>query len=138
MATFPSEGWLSEYRDAINASDAYKEAADTWEGDITYWIEAEPALGVTEDVFAWMDLWHGECRDARIVSEDDGLKAAYVIIAPYSRWKEVIRGELDAIKGMLQGKLKLRGDLTTVARYTAAAEELVKIAGTIPTEFPDE
>lgn len=138
MPTFPSDEWLERYKEAINASEAYREAAKDWEGDITYVVEAEPAKGVPEDVHAWVDLWHGECRDAKLVPPDDGAKAKFIILAPYSRWKEVLRGEVEPIKGMMQGKLKLRGDLPTIARYVKAAEELVSIAGSIPTEFPDE
>ena len=61
-----------------------------------------------------------------------------VIRAPYSRWKDVLRGDLDPIKGMMQGKLKLRGDLPTIVRYVKAANELVSLTMAVPTEFPDE
>jgi putative sterol carrier protein len=39
---------------------------------------------------------------------------------------------------MMQGKLKLKGDLPTIVRYVKAANELVNIAGSVPTEFVDE
>lgn len=138
MARFPSEEWLQEYAARINGSDAYRAAAETWEGDVAYVIEAEPDKGVPEDVWAWLDLWHGECREARIVTVEEGERAAFVIRAPYSRWKDVIRKELDPVKGMMQGKLKLTGDLPTILRYLKAANELVNLAGAVPTTFPDE
>ena len=138
MALFPSEEWLQAYRDAINASDDYRRLGADWEGDITYVIQAEPDKGVPQDVCAWVDLWHGQCRDVRIVSIDEGERARFVIMAPYSRWKQVLRGELDPVRGMMQGKLKLRGDLPTIAAARDAAHELVRLAGTIPTRFPDE
>jgi putative sterol carrier protein len=135
---FPSEEWLDEYVERINGSAAYREAAATWEGDVTYVFEAEPDKGVPEDLWAWLDLWHGECRSARLVAAEEGEKAKFIIRAPYSRWKEVIKRELDPVKGMMQGKLKLKGDLPTIVRYVKAANELVTIAGTVPTEFADE
>jgi putative sterol carrier protein len=138
MAEFPSEAWLAEYVERINASDSYREAAAAWEGDVALVIEAEPDRSVPEDVWAWIDLWHGECREARIVEAEEGERARFVIRAPYSRWKEVIRKELDPVKGMMQGKLRLKGDLPTIVRYVKAASELVNLAGTVPTEFPDE
>jgi putative sterol carrier protein len=138
MAEFPSEAWLAEYVERINGSDAYREAAATWEGDVALVIEAEPDKGVPEDVWTWMDLWHGECREARIVAAEEGERARFVIRAPYSRWKEVIRKELEPVKGMMQGKLRLKGDLPTIVRHVKAASELVNLAGTVPTEFPDE
>jgi putative sterol carrier protein len=138
MARFPSEEWLGEYVRRINQSASYRDAAESWEGDVAYVIEAEPDRGVPAVVWAWLDLWHGQCRDGRIVSQEEGEKARFVIRAPYSRWKEVIKGELDPVKGMMQGKLKLRGDLPTIVKYVRAANELVNVAQTVPTEFSDE
>jgi putative sterol carrier protein len=138
MPVFPSEEWLEEYVRRINDSKEYREAAATWEGDICYVFEAEPDKGVPEELWAWLDLWHGECRDGKLVSAEEGGKAKFIIRAPYSRWKEVIRKELDPVKGMMQGKLKLRGDLPTIVRHVKAANELVNLAQTVPTEFADE
>lgn len=138
MAEFPSEEWMKEYVTRINDSADYKEASATWEGDVSYVIEAEPDKGVPEDVWAWLDLHHGECREGKLVSPDEGEKARFVIRAPYSRWKEVIRRELDPVKGMMQGKIKLKGDLPTIVRYVKAANELVNLAASVPTEFADE
>jgi putative sterol carrier protein len=138
MARFPSHEWVAEYVQRINASESYRDAAETWEGDVAYVIEAEPDRGVPEDVWAWLDLWHGRCRDGRLVAPAEGEGARFVIRAPYSRWKEVIRGDLDPVKGMMQGKLKLRGDLPTIVKYVRAANELVTVAQSVPTEFADE
>ena len=122
MALFPSEAWVKEYVDKINASKEYEEAAATWEGDLCYVFEAEPDKGVPADVWAWADLWHGKCRGSKYdVAAEEGEKAKFIIRAPYSRWKQVINKELDPIKGMMQGKLKLKGDLPTIVRYVKAA-----------------
>ncbi|MGZ4212661.1 MAG: SCP2 sterol-binding domain-containing protein [Actinomycetota bacterium] len=139
MPVFPSEEWLTEYVERINGSKEYAEAAATWEGDLSYVFEREPDMGVPDDVWVWIDLWHGKCRGAKYgVPEEEGDKARFIIRAPYSRWKEVIRKELDPIKGMMQGKLKLKGDMPTIVRYVKAANELVNIAGSVQTQFVDE
>jgi len=138
VAVFPSDEWLRIFRDRINASPEYREAAWTWEGDIAFVFEAEPDKRVPVDLWAWIDLWHGECRDARMVAPDEGERAPYVIRAPYTRWKDVLMGDLDPVKGMMQGKLKLQGDLPTIIRYVRAANELVHLTGSVPTEFLDE
>ena len=139
MPEFPSPEWLKEYVERINSSAEYREAAATWEGDVAYVFEAEPDKGVPEDLWAWLDLWHGECRDSKYnLTPEEGEQAKFIIRAPYSRWKEVILKELDPVKGIMQGKLKLNGDLPTIVRYVKAANELVNLAGTVPTEFIDE
>lgn len=139
MALYPSKEWLELYVEQINSSKEYEEAATTWEGDVTFCFQGEPDKGVPEDIYAWLDLWHGKCREGKYdVPTEDGENAKFVIKAPYSRWKEVIRKELDPIKGMMQGKLKLTGDLPTIVRYVKASNELVNLAAKVPTEFVDE
>jgi hypothetical protein len=39
---------------------------------------------------------------------------------------------------MVQGKLRVRGDLPTIIRYVNAANELVHLTGEVDTVFPDE
>jgi putative sterol carrier protein len=138
MALFPSAEWMTAYEDLINASTEYREAAATWEGAIAFVFEAEPDRGVPSDLWAILDLWHGECRGARLIGPEEGSSAPYVIRAPYSRWKEVLRGDLDPVKGMMQGKLGLQGDLATIVRYIRAADELVNLTTQVPTQFLDE
>jgi putative sterol carrier protein len=138
VAIFPSEEWIHELVGRINASAEYREAASTWEGDIAFVFGADPDKGVPDDVWAWLDLWHGECRGGGIVAPDEGAMARYVIRAPYSRWKDVLRGHLDPVRAMMQGKLRVHGDLPTIVRYVRAANELVHLTTTVRTEFIDE
>jgi putative sterol carrier protein len=138
MAEFPGNEWFDIFVERINESASYREAAAEWEGDVSFVIEAEPDRGLAEDAWLWLDLWHGECRKGGGVPPEEGERAAYIIRAPYSRWKEVLRGDLDPIKGMMQGKLRLKGDLPKIVRHARAANELVNLTMTVPTEFVDE
>jgi len=136
---FPSKEWVDVFVERINGSPEYREAAASWEGDVSFVLEAEPDRGMPDEVWMWLDLWHGECRDSRYgIPAVEGEKAKFIIRALYDRWKEVIRKELDPVKGMMQGKLKLKGDLPTIVRYVKAANELVNLTGSVPTEFVDE
>src|SRR5688500_845723 len=120
MSVWPSDEWIAEYKDIINASPEYKEAAHDWEGAVVYHFQAEPDKGLAEDVYGWFDLWHGECRDAKQVTADEAAKAEFVVSAPYSRWKQVIRKEVEPMRAVMQGHLKLKGDLPKAVRYTKA------------------
>jgi putative sterol carrier protein len=135
VALFPSQEWIALYRDLINGSEEYREAGRTWEGDIAFVFEAEPDRGVAEDLVAWLDLRRGVCHGARMIAAEEGTGAEYEIRAPYSRWREVVLGDLDPVKGMMQGKLKVRGDLPNIVRHVRAANELVHLTTLVPTEF---
>ncbi|MGE5226755.1 MAG: SCP2 sterol-binding domain-containing protein [Planctomycetaceae bacterium] len=138
MPNFPTDEWFRAFVAEVNASEEYRLAAADWEGDIAFLILAEPDKRMPEDVWGWLDLWHGQCRGGGIVTPERGAEARYLITAPYSRWKDVLLGELDPIKGMMQGKLKVKGDLPTIIRYVRAANELVRLTGEVDTVFPDE
>lgn len=138
MFVFPSQEWWLAFADAINASEVYRDAAAEWEHPIAFEVIAEPDKGIAEPWFGLLDLWHGQARSASVATKEQAEGAPYVIRAPYSRWKDVIHGELEPVKGMMQGKLKVRGDLPTIIRYAKAAQELVRLAASVPTRFSDE
>jgi len=133
-----SPEWVAAYRKEVQTSPSYKKAAATWEGDLTLVIQKDAKGSIPSDLYLYMDLWHGDCRDIRLVAAEEGLKAKFVVTGGYDRWKQVIREELEPIKGMMQGKLKLKGNLAYIVRYVAAAKELVSCTSKIPTRFPDE
>jgi putative sterol carrier protein len=135
---FPSDEWFRAFIDLINGSREYAEAAGDWEGDVALLIEAEPDKGIAENVWALLDLWHESCRGGGIVEAARGRAAAFVIRAPYSRWKDVVRGDLEPVKAMMQGKLRVQGDLPAIVRQIRAVNELVHLAGLVDTTFADE
>ena len=138
MARFLTQEWFDDFVDRINGSEEYREAAADWEGDIAFHVQAEPDKGVPADTWALLDLWHGACRGGGLIDRARGEAAAYVLSAPYTRWKDVVLGELDPIRAMVQGKLRVRGDLATIVRQVRAANELVRLTGEVDTVFPDE
>jgi len=138
MPLFPSDPWFQALIERINASAEYEETAATWEGDITFHVEAEPDKGVPDDVFGYLDLWHGKCRGGGVVDPERAAGARYILRAPYTRWKEIVQGDLDPVRGMVQGKLRVQGDLPTIVRYVNAANVLVQLTGEVDTLFPDE
>lgn len=138
---FPSVEWVAAYKDAINASPTYATTGKTWHyGVISLVMPANPAVGLETDAAIWLDLHEGVCREAKLVTRQEADKgAAFVILGDYARWKQVIRKELEPIKGMMQGKLKLtKGQLPIIVRYVQAARDLVEAATTVPTQFLDE
>jgi putative sterol carrier protein len=131
---FPSKEWIEKYKDVINNSADYKEAAKWWEGDFLFVIEPDDKLD-KEHTF-YLDLWHGDCRSVDYFEEGvETPKTEFEYRGTYSNWLKVIDGELDPIKGILTRKFKLIGDKAKVMRATKAAKELVNSAQDVPTEF---
>lgn len=137
---FPSPEWAAAYKDAINANTAYREAGREWtHGVVAMVVKANPAIGIGEDMGLWLDVHQGSCRDARMVPAAEAETAPFVIVAPYDRWKSVIRREVDPIKAMMQNKLKLtKGHMPTIVKYVQASRELVESTSRVDTRFRDE
>lgn len=130
--------WIGAYLRLIQEDQVYRGLAKGWEGSVVIHILPEPSVGLEDDMYLMMDLWNGECRSLRLVPRSVGEGGDYVLTADYHRWKQVLTGELDATKGMIQGKIKLRGNLPTIVRYAKAATRLTELAGMVETVFLDE
>jgi putative sterol carrier protein len=134
--------WVSEFEKKIQVDDRYKEVAQKWEGSVVLVFKADPQAGFDNDVFLFMDLWHGECRSARLVPPEIGRSGEYVLEAEYDRWKRILKKELNVVKEMATRKLKLVPfDFKKAAKLTAAAQaaiRLVDLGSDVGTRFPDE
>jgi putative sterol carrier protein len=133
-----SPEFATALKEEINKSSVYKQAGKGWKWTVGLVVEAEPDKNFPEAKGVFMDLFEGEARAIKVVSDKEAGMADFVITAPYSRWKQVMQKELDPTKGMMQGKLKLKGDLPTIVRYTRASQEMTECTTRIPVEFPDE
>jgi putative sterol carrier protein len=135
---FPSAAWASAYRDAINANALYRKSAATWDqGAIALVCQPAPALGFDSPQAIVLDLHHGECRAVEYVTDRAALaNTPFIIEAEYPQWKAVIGGELDPIKAMLMGQLRLaKGHLPTIIRDVEGSKQLVLSARDVDTEF---
>ena len=135
MFPFATPAWAAALQDAINASVAYREAARDWEGD--FWFIIEPAHGETagELVLVYLDLWHGECRLCEVAVDEGQRAPEFRISGERKNWRRVVEREIDPIRALMTGGLKLKGNMTKVMRNVKAAQELVLCASAVPTLF---
>jgi len=132
---FPSDEWVKEFANQINASEAYERSAKDWEGDFIFVCEPDKAYPETSYLF--VGLYHGKCTETAMIASEDEREAQFILRASFTNWRKVIEGKLDPIPGMMTRKLKLKGDMMKVMRYPKAAKELVNCVSRVPTDFGD-
>ena len=128
-----SEEWVQAFGKAINDNPNYKPSALTWEGDMLFVIE--PSGNLDHTVKVLVGLYHGECTGTKLVKEGEDVEAEFVITGNYDNVLQVIKKEIDPIRAIMAGKLKLEGNMAKVMRHTKAAQEIVVSLGNIETEF---
>jgi hypothetical protein len=105
-----TQEWMDAYKAAIVADPEYKTVAKDWEGSVTLIVNPDPSKGVPETIYLFQDYWHGDvgefvvcdkakpraqsCHDRRLCALEAG--------GPQGTRRH---------KALLQGKLKMKGDL---------------------------
>ncbi|MFO8191351.1 MAG: SCP2 sterol-binding domain-containing protein [Bacillota bacterium] len=133
-----SPEWVATFEKLIQEDEHYKEVAKTWEGTVVIHILAKPSAGLSKDLYLLMNLWHGDCRSVRLVPKNTGENADFILTGDLERWQAVMKKELDVVKAMMQGKIKLKGSLPKIVRYVKASIRLVDLAAQIETLFHTE
>ncbi|MDD5712690.1 MAG: SCP2 sterol-binding domain-containing protein [Smithellaceae bacterium] len=130
--------WMDEFKKAIQADAEYPSLAHDWEGSVSIIVNADASKNVPDPKYLFMDFWHGEVKDFLVCDKAKAEGATFVMSGDYARWKQVAKKEIDPTKALMQGKLKLKGDLTYVVRRVKTVNKVVDCLTRVDTKFPDE
>ncbi len=129
-----TDAWALALKDEVNKSNEYRMASQTWEDDFYFIIKKGGPI--TEDLYVYLDLWHGDCREALKISDSKIKSPSFEVIAPLDIWKKVVNKELNPIKGIMTRQLLLKGNMLKILKAPKSAIELVECATRIDTEWP--
>lgn len=135
-----SAPWLAAWQRELNASAAYRDAAAQWEWPLILSITAEDPQAGDEgpDRSAYLDLWHGICREARPAAALDEESARFIISGSIAVWRQVLDGRLEVVSAIMLRRLSLdKGSVASLLGYIGAAKALVVTAAAIDTRYPE-
>ncbi len=127
---FPSSDWAAAFREALNHSDAFREAAAAWEADLLFLVR--PTAPDVPAPAVRLGLNHGVCESAVYVPDGRGIAAEFVFEGTAENWHKLLHRELEPLRPFLDGTFKIRGNLAKAMRFTRAAKELVDTAASVP------
>ncbi len=133
-----SEEWCKEWKDMLNVNDAFAKYNKGWEGDLSGIIQADPDNNFPEEQYLYLHFHDGSCLDIKMISKEKAQECKFILSGPYIRWYQVAKGDLDAVKAMMQGKLKLKGNLPYVVRYIKGVQESIRTMQEIESNYPNE
>lgn len=132
-AIFPTAAWLENFDQKLNSDEKYAKIAKNWEGDMYMIIEPEGNL--KEQVNVYLDLWHGKCRNAELVTDITKYHPTFTLKAKYSNFAKVLKGEMDPMQAMLTRKLDVKGNMAVMMRNVPTVLDFVRCAREITTEI---
>lgn len=123
-----SENWFFDYFNEINRNADYENNAKDWEGDILFIVRGDPLsenLKAGIQMLVRLDLYHGKCREINFYDSEENIKTQYSLDGTASDWEAVLKGSLDIVTSILQGKIRVSGNKMKLMRYIPAAEQLI-------------
>ena len=133
---FATDAWIKRLGAECNSSRAYQEAAKNWEGDFLFIIEPDELQ--QDPSYMYMDLYHGQCRQAFLARNPAELDPEFRISGPLRIWRAIAQKEMDPIKALLTRQLKVNGNISKIMRNVRAANELVNCTTRFKTIFPSD
>jgi putative sterol carrier protein len=128
---FPSLNWMENYCEKLSGSSEYNSAAINWEGDFVFVVKEENSR-----LFYYMDLWHGKCKRAVQLADENEAKAEFILTADYDTWKKLCQGESDITKALVYGKIKVKGSLPKLLKNMKGGKVMISVMRDVPTKFP--
>jgi putative sterol carrier protein len=116
---------LAAWRDHLNASSLFREAAAGWRGTLLL-LEGDPAA---PERTAWVEVADGSCAAARGGETGDATRADFVLAASPATWQDLVLARTTPVMAAMTGRLRLvKGDLLALAPHAKAAAALLAAA----------
>lgn len=135
---FPSEAWVAAWTSLCNDSPEYLVAARGWDGVVV--LEISPDGDPPERWF-YVRLTAQEGRwTSHRVGADPELAGdpSFVLTAPHRTWKQLIRQEIDPVRAIMRGTVRVQGRLSELLTWSGSLRVMTEVAGQIDTAFNDE
>jgi putative sterol carrier protein len=136
---FPSEEWIREVERASQTDAELKDVIKGFKGAFVFQVDPEEGLlGKTFYLYFKLDE-NGVHSGAALSSLDERSDIDYIIAGKYSRWKAVLREDIDPMKALMTRKLSLaKGNMMKILKSTKMAMRLITLCAEMEARFIDE
>jgi len=133
-ATLPDDaaGWADQFQTRLNEREAFERAAANFSATFRLLVTPDERYDGEPVVFTV------------VVDEGAGVVAAghdadadydFTLSGPYTAWRALLRGEVDATAALTGGDFEVEGSTMRLLQHREAVAELVGAAQAVDTEF---
>ena len=98
----------------------------------------KPGAVLKEPFKMYLDLWHGKCRDAFVMTGAETKKPEFTISGTIETYRQIFNKKLDPIQALMTRKLELQGNMMKIMKSVKATLDLVNCCGLIDMKYPDQ
>ena len=132
---FPSEVWVSAWIALCNADAEFQEAGVGWNGSAGCVIRPAGQPG-TDSLYLRLTGRDGQWTDHTLEPNPEVVDGSlFVLSADYVTWRAVIEQKLNPIRAMVQGRVRVSGQLSSVLRWHRSLLIMTQLAGRLETDF---
>ena len=139
MAMFPSQDWCDAWKVFLNDSEDVAKHGKNWgttfNGNML--LEIQPGGGLDQKAYLYCEAAGGSCSDVKVADGPDGFDVGFVVTGTYPNYVKVIQGKKDFTTSVLQGILKLQGNIALVMQNPKYIEAVSATFTKLDSEFHD-
>jgi hypothetical protein len=137
-ASFASQAWIDQLRDGLDGSATVRTESVTWVfGPLQLVVDADEEHGLARTGIR-IDLHEGSVRSVELTDASEEQRVPWAIGGTLARWKDVFSGSSNVVDLVLGSRLRLRGDLPSLARHRALLDAIAAVGGSLETSWQDE
>ena len=129
---FLTEDWVAQIPQAINTNAAYQKAAKGISDRMAFIVKGKNPATDGDETHFFLDIKKGQCVEA---VREKRPKADFFLTGSYDNWKAVLDGEMDVIKAVTVGKIKMKGSMIRMLKNAVPTAKLVGCFQSVPTRY---
>lgn len=138
MSSFASKDWADTLVSRLQESARVRTDSVTWvHGPIALVVDADDEHGFERTVLR-LDLHEGTVRGLMTIDAAEAARCPFAIGGGLSHWQAVFAGRLSIIDGILESKLRLRGDLPALVKHRGLLDAIAAVGGELDTTWQHE
>jgi hypothetical protein len=135
MPVFPSEEWMVEFCQRLEAHPQAAEIARSLDG--VYRFVIDPAGPLEQRHVYDVGIFAADAG-AEVAVLDDGADPRLTMTTDYRRWQQLVRGELDVGMALMLRRLRVAGDLTQLIGNVSSAGPLLDSLSAVDTVWLED
>lgn len=135
MSSFASKDWADSLGSRLQESARVRTDSVTWvHGPIALVADADPEHGF-EATALRLELHEGTVRAVSVIEPATAARCPFVVGGSLAHWEAVFSGKLSIVDGILESKLRSRGDLPALVRHRSLLDAIAATGGELDTTW---